>query len=231
MCSRRCLWALGFICSSLLAPALGAAAAKGKPAPPATRLEGELDAARKTDLYLVLLPAAGRLEVRARGMQLEAIDLDGVAVLRYKPPGGEASSASPELPVLWTVAEDPDQSHRKVIAPSELKPYSEAEQEEEKVEVQAPASPQNVALAPEPPASYRILLDDGWKLLVTQEPPATDLKGRLLYALKEGWQRLQGQAPDTADLLVLRAPKEQAQRIYHLFRLGTIIFLDREAQP
>ncbi len=238
MSTRPSPWALAFISSSLVAGVaaftLAAGAAKGSrgkeepKAPPDHRIEAEYAEARGKGVYLVLRPLARELQVRSRGIVLESVALSEVTFLRYRPAVGEAHLEA-ELPVLWRVAQDVDVSHRKVIAPTELRPYPEEGQEEEEQNTQIAVPPAQGEPLPTPPASYLIRLDGGWQILVAQEVPARGWKKRIQAALQDGWNRLRGEQLEASDLVVLATTPEHAQRIHHLFRAGMQILLDSEA--
>ncbi|HRC84234.1 MAG TPA: hypothetical protein PK413_01345 [Thermoanaerobaculia bacterium] len=231
MSTKRYRWARRFISSSLLAlaclaPAALAARKKPEPAPPPTSLEeAELAQAKDPGVYLLLRPSPGALEVRSKGLTLETIPLQQVAFLRYHRLVGSEKGHSAELPLAFVVAEDADGSHRKVIAPEELRPYPGDDQQEE-VGTTIKVPPNQGEPLPEPPPNYRIALQGGWKLEVTQTPPRTNWSSRLRFALNDGWARLKGEQPDESDLVVLAAEPENAKRIHHLFRAGMQILID-----
>lgn len=214
----------------VLAPAVQAATPKkSKAVPlPQTFLEAEYECAKQIDLYLVLRPAARVLEVRARGATLSSIPFETAQVLRFRSPSPDWVPS--QLPAFfWTVAEDSDGSHRRVIAPAELRPYPEEDAAEEEQAAQLPvatAPAGAVATLPTPPTDYTIALDGGWQLWVTNTVPKTDLVSRLRYAFRDGWARLRGQPLEAVDRVVLVLPPEEAQRIQHLFRAGTRILLE-----
>ncbi len=202
---------------------------KAKAAPlPQTFLEAEYESAKQLDLYLVLRPAVPALEVRARGVTLSSIPLESAQVLRFRSPSPDWVPS--QLPTFfWTVAEDSDGSHRRVIAPAELRPYPEEDAAEEEQAAQLPvatAPAGAVATMPTPPTDYTIALDGGWQLWVTNIAPKTDLVSRLRYALRDGWARLRGQPLEAVDRVVLVLPPADAQRIQHLFRAGTRILIE-----
>lgn len=200
-----------------------------EPPPPKSFVEAELATAQTIDLYLVLRPKAKTMEIRSRGITLATVPLEHVELLRYRAPRGSRSEPAAMPLYHWTVAEDPEATHRKVIAPAELRPYSEEESAEEEQSAQLPVATAPAGAAaplPTPPADYKIALDLGWQLWVTGKAPDTDLASRLKYALAEGWGRLRGKQPETQDRVVLVAPAEAAQRMHHLFRAGTRIYLD-----
>lgn len=209
---------------------LRAAAKKPKQPPaPQTILEAEYESAKEIDLYLVLKPGSRKLEVRARGVVLASIPLESTGILRYRTPSNDESDPRPVPAFYWTVSEDSDGSHRKVIAPAELRPYPEEDAAEEEHDAPLPvatAPAGAVATLPTPPTDYTIALDGGWQLWVTNYQPRTDLMSRLRYALRDGWARLRNQPLEASDRVYLVLPPEEARRIQHLFRSGTRILLD-----
>ncbi|HEX4954295.1 MAG TPA: hypothetical protein VF017_12965 [Thermoanaerobaculia bacterium] len=220
---------MSFAAFTLAASAARSSKGKEEPqAPPGHRIEAEYSQARDKGVYLMLRPRTRELQVRSRGIVLESVALTDVSFLRYRPALGDAHLEA-QLPVLWTVAQDVDISHRKVIAPTELRPYPEEGQEEEEQNTQIAVPPDQGEPLPTPPPSYLIRLDDGWQILVAQEVPARGWKKRILAALQDGWNRLRGEQIETSDLVVLATSPEHAQRIHHLFRAGMQILLDSEA--
>lgn len=224
---KHSLPALALTFALLAAPAFAAKKEKEPPAPK-TALEAEFAVAQTIDLYLVLRPAAKALEVRSRGTVLATVPVAAVEVLRYRAPRGVTTQPAAVPTFFWTVSEDVDLSHRKLIAPEELRPYPEenAAQEEEHAQLPVSTAPAKAEPLPEPPAEYRIALDQGWQLWVRGEVPPTDLKSRLTYAFHEGWGRLRGREPETRDQLVVAVSPADAKRLHHLFRAGTRIFFD-----
>lgn len=216
-------------CSSLLLVAtLAATPAVAGDAPPELRLrqlELETELARKPDLYLVLDAAARRLEVRARRMTLNGVELAEIAVLTFRPMfGGGRSTPRLEAPSIWRVTEGPGDADRETIAPVTLRPYSE---EEEEVEAPAPA-PGSPAAPPgeeQKPASYRVALDNGWQLLLTPESPRLGWFRRLGASVRDGWLRLRGREPAHPPLVALVVAPDDARRLHHLFRTGTPILV------
>lgn len=216
-------------CSSLLLVAtLAATPAVAGDAAPELRLrqlELETELARKPDLYLVLDAAARRLEVRARRMTLNGVELAEIAVLTFRPMfGGARSTPRLEAPSIWRVTEGPGDADRETIAPVTLRPYSE---EEEEVEATAPA-PGAPAAAPgeeQKPATYRVALDNGWQLLLTPESPRLGWFRRLGASVRDGWLRLRGREPAHPPLVALVVAPDDARRLHHLFRSGTPILV------
>lgn len=227
---KRFRWALASTCISWLLAAPPAAAGGKDEARRPTLVEAEYEVARESGVYLVVQPQRRAVAVRSRGLTLESIPVGTVALLQYRPTLGEEPEAL-QAPVFFTVSEDPEATHRKLIAPSELRPYpdpaeEEAPAEEENAELPVSTAPAAAEPLPTPPSAYRIDLEDGWQLYVGQEVPSTGFWRRLVYALQDGWQHLLGREPEAPRLLVVAADVSQAQKLHHLFRSGTRILFD-----
>lgn len=180
----------------------------------------ELAAARKIDLYLVLARDGRSLEVRSRGMVLDAVALDATTVLRYH--AVRHAAPPPHLPESWEVRDEPAAEHRRLIAPDELRPYDEDD---------AAAAAQAPGILPEPPSSYEVGLDGGWVLRVTQELPGGTLWSRLRQAVADGWRQLRQQPVERPPVVVLTAPLEAGRRLHQLFRQGRKILIDPAPPP
>jgi hypothetical protein len=184
------------------------------------RLEAEVEAARGTGLLLVLDPEGEALAIRARGVTLDTVPLEGVRVDLHRP----AEAAREASPLgLWQVEVEPEGSYRRVIAPSQLRPYEEKQEASEPPARNAPPE-----VLPDPPSSYTVGLDGGWELFVTQQAPPDGIWPRFRQALAHGWARQWRRAAPRPDRLVLLATPEQGSRLHHLFREGTPLVLARE---
>lgn len=211
-------------------------------------LERELELARSGGIYLVLYPASGTgeraappsLEVRVRGMTLETIPLQRLALMRPRSffagePGAAGAGAAelPELPPAAWVVSDLRAEHRRVIVPRELRPLESAPE--------AAPSPGSAAdELPAAPDAYFVELRPlggageaetqastaGWRLVVDRELPHARAWQRVMGALGAGWSRLWGQPDEPAGLLALAVPAPQAQRLHHLLRPGVVLLLD-----
>lgn len=212
-------WGARAAAALLLGMVLGAAT----PCPAATApdtealLQLEVAASRKPDLYLVVDEDGRSLAIRVRGFTLRDVPLEGIAFLVYEPMRGPAPAA--DIPGAWTVVEEPDATHRRRITPDELRPFPGENGVEE-----APPTAQATELPP-PPPTYRVGLDGGWELLVTQQVPGTGWWSRLRRALADGWLRVLRRLPARPNQLVLAAAPEEARRLHHLFREGTRVLL------
>lgn len=184
----------------------------------------ERELARTADLYLVIAAEPPAAEVKARGLTLERLPLEGVAVLlRHEPGGGTAPAA---LPAVWRVSEEGAvDAPRKLIAPAELVPApsedgGEAEEDAAAPAAGAPAAAEDEPL-PEPPAEYRVGLDGGWELWIGAGLPSTGPLARFAAAVAGGWRALWGSGPEPLPgAIALAADRETAQRLHHLFRAG-----------
>ncbi len=192
---------------------------------PATRLrlaELESELAKKPDLYLVLDPSAGNLDVRARGLTLTTVAFSELSLLTFRPLLGEGEAPPAlEAPAVWTVTEGPGDADRETIAPTTLRPYSE----EEEMTEPAAGTPAKKPDAGEKPTSYRVRLDNGWQLFVVDETPRLGWLRRFAASVRSGWQRLQGRQPGHPPLVTVVVAPDDARRLYHLFRTGTPILV------
>ena len=207
MCTRTCLWALAFTFTEALAAAQGAAGPG-----PAAALALEVELARTGAVYLLIDPVSDLLEIKSRGVVLDAVPLAGFALLGYRPARGAAPPAAVELPAVWTVTDDAAAAYRQVIAPGELRPFEPEAAEEE------PPSTAVAEALPPPPASYRVGLDGGWALNVGPRLPSGGWPSRLRHAVGDGWARWRGRPVDERNLLAVAVAAEDAQRLHHLFR-------------
>jgi hypothetical protein len=188
-------------------------------------LEHEL--AAEKDVYLLLDPAAARLAVKARGLELAAVELREVSRLVFAPLLGDAEPPPLPAPAIWTVVEGPGDTDRETIAPTTLRPYSEEEEREEPATT-TPAKPAPGDADADPDAArtdYRVQLDVGWQLLVTAEPPRLRWFDRFGAAVLDGWLRLRGREPSHPPLVALVVSPEDARLLHHLFRAGTRILV------
>jgi hypothetical protein len=216
---------LASICTSLAAAAvLGG----DVPPDPARVVSAEIEAklARQPAVYLVLDPPRRTIEVRARGIVLDAIPLQGVETVSQQPLFGGSTPTVPAVPGLWTVAEGPGDTDREVIAPATLRPYSNDDEAEPAV---APAAKATRGPAPTPtpvpeaPSSYRARMDNGWDLWVTDRlPPSTPL-AHFWAAVGDGWERLRGTSRSFRPAIMLAVSVQDARRLHHLMRKGMAI--------
>ncbi len=215
-----------FSTSLLLATALLAAPVAAADADPALRLslaELETALAKKPVPYLVLETSRPRLLVKSRGLVLAEVPIQSIRRLTFQPLfGGEQPPL--QAPAIWTVTQGPGDTDRETIAPTTLRPYSEEE------EMSDPAPAPGTTPTPKPgerdkPSSYRVALDNGWQLFLVDEAPRLGWFRRFGAAVRDGWQRLQGQGPAHPPLVTLVIDPDQARGLHHLFRSGTEILV------
>lgn len=254
MSTKTCLWALAFTFTSLLSAAAPAAdqAAKGPSVAVASReaqvrqLELEAEAAASPDLYLLLSLDPAVLRVKARGVELDRVDLGGVALLEHRafPSGASGPSlegpdpevSSPEVPdskgpilqvpAEWRVEARPPDPSRKILAPPVLRSWSG---EEDESPAASPSSTSQSSAAPpalpEPPDEYTVLLSGGWSLEVGRSVAGPGLGARLATAVADGWAALLGNRPERPPVIRLAIGSEDARRLHHLFRRDTRLLL------
>lgn len=190
----------------------------------AVELETEL--AKKPNVYFVLDPAARKLSVRARATELASVPIVEVSKLVFAPIFGEAEVPPLVAPAIWTIVEGPGDTDRETIAPTTLRPYSEEDEEEPAATSPAakpPAQPGDESAAK--PATYRVRLDVGWQLLITDQAPQLGWGRRFLAAVRDGLQRFRGEEPSHPPLVALVVAPDDARRLHHIFRTGTRILV------
>ncbi len=213
---------------------LAAALALGGDAPldPARVATGELEAklAKQPNVYLVLDPPRRLLEVRARGVVLDAVQLSGIEVVSHRRFFGGVPPTLPVMPGLWSIEEGPGDTDREVISPATLRPYSNGDEEE----TQPSATPASAGTpgpaptptpVPEPPSSYRTRLDNGWDLWITDRLPPTGLLQRYWAAVRDGWERLRGSGHIYRPAILLAVSDQDARRLHHLMRKGMALLV------
>jgi hypothetical protein len=223
------LSALTCFFTSLLLLAAAGAAAPPDPTKVAA-LELEVSLARRPELYLVLDATSRTLEVKARGVTLDIAAVSGLEVITRQPLLGGQRPPSLSLPAIWTVEKGAGDIDREVIAPTELRPYSESDDEDSSPRQTPPPgvtpTPEPTATpVPEPPASYRATTDNGWELWIRDRLPPQGLLVRFLAAVHDGWRRLRGNAPEAPPALVIVLRPEDARRFHHLLRKGRAVLL------
>ena len=193
----------------------------------AVELEAQL--ARKPNVYLLLDPPRRMLEVKARGVVLDGIPLNGIEIVSQQPLLARGVPIGPALPAVWSIDEGPGDTDREVISPESLRPYSSEEEEEEPATTPTPAGTRGPTPTPtpvpEPPTSYRSRLSGGWDLWITDRLPPSGLWERYWAAVREGWTRLRGGAVEHRPAITIALPAADAQRLHHLMRKGTPILI------
>lgn len=183
----------------------------------ASASEQELALAQRSGLYLVLDLAHGQLLVKARGVELDRAPVRGVELVLPRTHADAGSSAGLELPVVWRVAKAPEEEWRQVVAPATLVPYRE--------EAEPPLAAVTPTPEPEPPAQYRVELDNGYILAMGASPPSSLLR-RLLARLRSGWARMRGRSTEAGPpTIVIETSADDARRLLHVFRPGVAILV------
>lgn len=190
-------------------------------------VELEAQLAKKPNVYLVLDPPRRVIEVKARGVVLDSIPVSGIEIVSHQPIFGASPPEGPALPASWSVEEGPGDTDREVIAPASLRPYSSEEEEEEPAATPTPAGTRGPAPTPtpvpEPPISYRSRLSSGWDLWVTDTLPPSGVWSRYWAAVREGWERLRGDARQYRPAITVALARPDAQRLHHLMRKGMAV--------
>lgn len=225
--------ALACTCTSVMLA--GVLAAQPAADPRVTALELELELARTRELYLLVDPAGRQLQVRARGIVLDAVVVDDVVIQSMAPLLSSGDPPPLQVPAVWHVTQAPEDTWRRVIAPPTLRPYSEDEEEEEPTPWPTGAGPKPTRTpTPTPvvmPPDYDLKLDSGWRFEVTSVAPSL-LGSRLGGAIASGWRRLWGRPqPEEPPRLVLVMAAEDARRIRHLFVPGMAVLLAPSGTP
>jgi len=186
-------------------------------------VELETALAKEASVYLVLDPGIRQLAVRVRATEVATVELSEVSRLVFEPLFGSVDPPRLEAPAVWTVLEGPGDTDRETIAPTTLRPYSDEEEEEETPATGSPAKPKPGDEAK--PSSYRVRLDVGWQLLITDEAPRLGWARRLAASIRDGWLRLRGDEPRHPPLVALVMSSDDARRLHHLFRSGLKILV------
>lgn len=218
--------ALACICTSALVGLAGAGTEPPNPLLVASR-ELELSAARRPEIYLVLSPEQRALEVRARGITLDRVPLAGIELLSQQRVFGRSRLSTPSVPARWVVKEGPGDADREVIAPEVLRPMPEEDEDDrEPAPTPTAAGPTPTPTPiPEPPVSYRVALENGWDMWITDRLPRQGFLHLFGAAIGDGWRRWRGRGVDLAPAVTLVMAAEDARRIHHLFRTGTAIIV------
>jgi hypothetical protein len=218
--------------TALPAPAPPARARPRAPRPPADPLESLAKDATATEIeavlaqapktYLVIDARRSTLSVRARGLTLDEVAVQGVHLLYSTGLFGAGSLPALAAPAVWRVAEIPDGAVRELIAPASLRPYVP---EEEREEAEAGAQDDEQDEEPQPPASYRIKMNSPWDLAVVDRLPRRHLLRRFLDAARSGWAEVLGKPLEQPPTVAITVAADDARRIHHLFRVDTAVLL------
>ncbi len=191
-------------------------------------VELEVLLAQRPEVYLVLNPTSRTLEVKVRGIALDRVPLAGIEMIVHAPLlGGTAPSPLP-VPAIWRVVNGPGDTDREYIAPTELRPYNPDGYDDPQpgTPPPRPGAPAPTATPlPEPPASYRAQLDNGFDLWVTTALPPQGFLARASAAVRDGWQRLRGRGSHLPPAITLAMAREDAVRLHHLMRSNMAILV------
>ncbi len=218
------------LAATLSAVAVAAAAFAGGEPRRASAVELEAELAEKPDIYLVLDPARGALEVRARGVVLDSLGVRDLALLGWGPLLGAAEVPRLELPAVLEVEKGAVDMTRKMVAPPALRPYTEDEEEPPSAGAAAGEArarrPQDAKETREEvptPAAYQVALRNGWLLQVGEEIPSR----RFGYRVREGvsalWARLRGKDDAKPPVVALAMAADDARKLLHLLDEGRAI--------
>jgi len=191
--------------------------------------ELEVQLAKQPAIYLRLDPQRRVLEIRARGIALDRVDLIGIELVSQQAMLRPSLPASPQIPALWRVKQGPGDTDREVIAPTELRPMPKDDEEEAPAQGAGTAPQPTATPIPEPPISYRAQLENGWDLWVTGELPPQGGMRSWIAAIKDGWSRVRGEIVDVPPAITLAMHGDDARRIHHLLRTGMPILVTVEA--
>lgn len=194
-------------------------------------IELEAELAKDASIYLVLDGREATLSIRVRALELDSVSLQETSRLVFRPLFATAGAPPISTPAIWRIVEGPGDSDRETIAPTTLRPYSDDDEA-----VDSPSSPTD-GVAPaggqdevekakaRRETSYRVPLDNGWQLFITDRKPELGVVRRFLAAVRDGWQRLRGTEPAHPPLVVLVVAPDDARRLHHVFRTGTPILV------
>jgi hypothetical protein len=188
----------------------------------AAPVEIEAALSQSPDLYVLVDPAEGIVEVRSRGISLDTMKITRSEVLFQS--GVFATGEPPHFPApsLWKVQKTPDDAIRELVAPAELKRYVPEDEREDTPTGTPTAKPRQET---QPPTSYRIPLNDGWDLAILGELPERGFFVRLTEAARNGWLRLVGRPTAHPPTLALVLEADDSRRLHHVFREGLPILL------
>lgn len=188
------------------------------PTEPQPALALEVELAATPAIYVVIDVAAQRLDVRARGMILDRIPLDGIALVRDEPLlRAGAQPLELTLPALWRITNRSGVASREVITPRSLEAYPE--------DGEVPDRPAAKRVAAKPPATYYLEVEGGWSVSFDRALPGTTFWKRFGTAVRTGAERLFGLEPSSRPTLALAIGAADAERLHHLLRRETLILV------
>ncbi len=174
-------------------------------------LAEELELAKKDELYLVLDPDTGSLQLRIDGIVLNRFD---VVEARYGRPRLESSAQTQWAGVAYelsTQLEEPDRPDIKIIPDDDTTtPGDYIIKEQERLEASIPTT-------------YRLQFSPDLLVVVRGEPLAMDFasrRRRWWYTLQEGWEgfRLWMKNDRIANRVVLFMTPEEARRLFKVLQ-------------
>lgn len=185
-------------------------------------LELEAKLASKPDLYVVIDLGERTFKVKSRGVELSSLGFGEAAFLAHEHSGANTTEPVP-VPSVLLIAGRAPAGERRVILPQELRPYDEEEEG-----TSALPAPKPGERLHKTPTEYRVRLENGWWLQVSQispvPPPGFE---SFKQRVRQGWDNLLGGRSEEPNLLSLVLPPEDAQRIHHLFRPGRSILVTK----
>lgn len=174
-------------------------------------LAEELELAKKDELYLVLDPATGSLQLRIDGIVLNRFD---VVEARYGRPRLESSAQAQWAGVAYelsTQLEEPDRPDIKIIPDDDTTtPGDYIIKEQERLEASIPTT-------------YRLQFSPDLLVVVRGEPLAMDFasrRRRWWYTLQEGWEgfRLWMKNDRIANRVVLFMTPAESRRLFKVLQ-------------
>lgn len=205
-----CRWVLAFSCIELFASSV-LAAPPSDPEALRRSLELEVALAEKPELYVLAEGGVAELQIKVRGLILHRMSLDGLAIVRV--PSGGDTPAPLQLPHHWVVEQTARGRYRKKLIPEVGR--SEQLAESEAGEQFAPPRDESMEFEVAAPASYRVVLSDGWELVVRQRVDAPSWWERFRLSLST-W----GSGPARSEVRFGLAP-DDARRLFRTLRSGT----------
>lgn len=174
-------------------------------------LAEELELAKRDELYLVLDPASGSLQLRIDGIVLNRFD---VVEARYGRPRLESSAQAQWAGVAYelsTQLEEPDRPDIKIIPDDDTTtPGDYIIKEQERLEASIPTT-------------YRLQFSPDLLVVVRGEPLAMDFasrRRRWWYTLQEGWEgfRLWMKNDRIANRVVLFMTPAESRRLFKVLQ-------------
>jgi hypothetical protein len=184
-------------------------------------LAEELELAKKDELYLVLDPATGSLQLRIDGIVLNRFD---VIEARYGRPRLENSAQAQWAGVAYelsTQLEEPDRPDIKIIPDDDTTtPGDYIIKEQERLDASIPTT-------------YRLQFSPDLLVVVRGEPLAMDFasrRRRWWYTLQEGWEgfRLWMKNDRIANRVVLFMTPAESRRLFKVLQLKMKMLVEQK---